>query len=315
MKFGENLYNLRKNAKMSQEKLAEEVGVSRQSVSKWENGESYPEMDNMLKLCTIFHCKLNDLVHEDMQDINSLDEDIKMSVVKLEKNKQKKLKVLSKIIYILAKIGKIGARIVAGCAIAAVILGTIVVANLNIDNSKHLTFNTSATDVAEYIEREDGTIVVTGKDEDDRMVSKELTEDESKDMKKIVNVVTRHSKGKTIGLIICSGIAMIATMILTANALSNLEKLFKNIHDGDTPFTLENVHYMKTMTYLMIAVTIVAAITEVFAGLLTGTDVSINMGFSLVNILFLYSIAYVFEYGYNIQQDSKGKIYGENEEE
>ena len=103
MKFGENLYSLRKNAKMSQEKLAEAVGVSRQSVSKWENGESYPEMENMLKLCEIFHCKLNDLVHEDMQDIDSLDEEIKMSVVKLEKGKQKKLKVLSKIIYIIAK--------------------------------------------------------------------------------------------------------------------------------------------------------------------------------------------------------------------
>ena len=314
MKFGENLYSLRKNAKMSQEKLAEEVGVSRQSVSKWENGESYPEMDNMLKLCTIFHCKLNDLVHEDMQDIDSLDESIKMSVVKLEKSKQKKLKVLSKIIYILAKIGKIGARIVAGCVIAGVIISTIILAKLNIESSKHITINSSATDVAEYVERDDGTIVVTGLDENDQLVAKELTEEESKDVKKIVGIVTKHSKGKTIALVICSGIAMVATMILTANALSNLEKLFKDIHDGDTPFTLENVHYMKTMTYLMIAVTIVAAIAEVFAGILTGTDISINMGFSLVNILFLYSIAYIFEYGYNLQKDSQGTIYGEDKE-
>ena len=35
MKFGENLYNLRKFAKMSQDKLAEKMNVSRQSVSKW----------------------------------------------------------------------------------------------------------------------------------------------------------------------------------------------------------------------------------------------------------------------------------------
>ena len=122
MKFGENLFSLRKNAKMSQEKLAEEVGVSRQSVSKWENGESYPEMDNILKLCKIFHCQINDLVHEDMQDIDSLDENIKMSVVKLEKSKQKKLKVLSKIIYVLAKIGKICTRVALGCVIAAAII-------------------------------------------------------------------------------------------------------------------------------------------------------------------------------------------------
>ena len=314
MKFGENLYGLRKNAKMSQEKLAEMVGVSRQSVSKWENGESYPEMDNILKLCNIFHCKINDLVHEDMQDIDSLDEDIKMSVVKLEKSKQKKLKIISKIIYILAKIGKIGARIAAGCIIAGVIILTMVLAKVNIENSKHITFDSSATDIAEYVEQEDGTVIVKGLDKEKKTVSKELTEEESKDIKKVVNVITKHSKGKTIALVICSGLAMIATMTLIANALFNLEKLFKNIHDGDTPFTMENVHYIKVMTYLMIAVTIVAAVTDVFVSLLTLTDGTINVGFSLVNILFLYSISYIFEYGYNLQKESKGTIYGDDEE-
>ena len=55
MKFGDNLRNLRKSKKMSQEKLAEKVGVSRQSVSKWETGEAYPEMNHILILCDIFH--------------------------------------------------------------------------------------------------------------------------------------------------------------------------------------------------------------------------------------------------------------------
>ena len=43
MNFGENLRLLRKNSKMSQEVLAEKLGVSRQSVSKWEVGSAYPE--------------------------------------------------------------------------------------------------------------------------------------------------------------------------------------------------------------------------------------------------------------------------------
>ena len=55
MKFGENLYNLRKKQKISQEKLAEKIGVSRQSVSKWENGTAYPEMNRIFELCKIFH--------------------------------------------------------------------------------------------------------------------------------------------------------------------------------------------------------------------------------------------------------------------
>ena len=40
MRFGDNLRNLRNVKKISQEKLAEKVGVSRQSVSKWECGEA-----------------------------------------------------------------------------------------------------------------------------------------------------------------------------------------------------------------------------------------------------------------------------------
>lgn len=60
MKFGDNLRQIRKSKKMSQEQLAEKVNVTRQSVSKWENGESYPEMNNILELCKIFNCKLNE---------------------------------------------------------------------------------------------------------------------------------------------------------------------------------------------------------------------------------------------------------------
>lgn len=74
------------------------MNVTRQSVSKWENGESYPEMEKIMKWCEIFHCKINDLAHENMVDIDSLDEDIKMSVVKFKEEKQKKIKGRGKIV-------------------------------------------------------------------------------------------------------------------------------------------------------------------------------------------------------------------------
>src|SRR5699024_10756771 len=104
MKFGENLYNLRKKQKISQEKLAEKIGVSRQSVSKWENGTAYPEMNRIFELCKIFHCKLNDLVNDNILDFDSLDKEVKMSVVKFNKEKQNKLKIVSKTISIFSKI-------------------------------------------------------------------------------------------------------------------------------------------------------------------------------------------------------------------
>lgn len=51
---------------MTQEQLAMLLGVSRQSVTKWEAEKSYPEMDKLLKLCQIFDCSLDDLVQGDL---------------------------------------------------------------------------------------------------------------------------------------------------------------------------------------------------------------------------------------------------------
>ena len=51
---------------MTQEQLAMLLGVSRQSVTKWEAEKSYPEMDKLLKMCSIFECSLDDLVTGDL---------------------------------------------------------------------------------------------------------------------------------------------------------------------------------------------------------------------------------------------------------
>ena len=135
MKFGENLYNLRKSAKMSQEKLAEKIGVTRQSVSKWENGESYPEMEKIMKLCNIFHCKINDLVHENMVDIDSLDENVKMSVVKFKEEKQKKIKGISKAIYILSRIGKLILTVAIPIVALLLIITPIFISNIELKDN------------------------------------------------------------------------------------------------------------------------------------------------------------------------------------
>lgn len=72
MNFCNNLQKLRKNKNISQEQLAEELGVSRQAVSKWESGASYPEMDKLVLLCKIFNCNLDDLINKDMSQIEDL---------------------------------------------------------------------------------------------------------------------------------------------------------------------------------------------------------------------------------------------------
>ncbi len=69
MKLSENIKRIRKENNLSQEQLAEKLGVSRQSVSKWESGQSYPEMDKMLKICDMFNYNINELLNENVKEV------------------------------------------------------------------------------------------------------------------------------------------------------------------------------------------------------------------------------------------------------
>ena len=66
MSFRDNLQHLRAERHMTQEQLAMLLGVSRQSVTKWEAEKSQPEMDKLLKICQIFECSLDELVTGDL---------------------------------------------------------------------------------------------------------------------------------------------------------------------------------------------------------------------------------------------------------
>jgi len=72
MSFNEKLQYLRKENKLSQEQLADMLDVTRQSVSKWESGTTYPEMDKLIMLCKIFRCSLDDLTNDEIVDIKSV---------------------------------------------------------------------------------------------------------------------------------------------------------------------------------------------------------------------------------------------------
>lgn len=66
MSFSDNLQVLRKRNNMTQEQLAGQLEVSRQAVSKWESGQSYPEMEKLLIICDMFHCDMDSLVKGDL---------------------------------------------------------------------------------------------------------------------------------------------------------------------------------------------------------------------------------------------------------
>jgi len=80
--FGKNLQFLRKmRNRMTQEDLAEKMGVSRQTVSKWELDMAYPEMEKVLDLCELFSCTMDQLVREDMGAFDEAYSDIRMENV------------------------------------------------------------------------------------------------------------------------------------------------------------------------------------------------------------------------------------------
>lgn len=66
---------------MTQEELAEKLGVSRQTVSKWELDVVYPEINKLVELCNLFSCSMDELVREDMNVSDEAYSDIRIETV------------------------------------------------------------------------------------------------------------------------------------------------------------------------------------------------------------------------------------------
>jgi len=301
MNFGDNLKKIRKSHKMSQEDLAEKVNVSRQSVSKWETGDAYPEMNNILELCKIFHCRINDLVHTNMDDFNSLDKDIIMKVAKLNDEGQKRVKVISNILFMIGRISKIVLRVLVGVVAVIMIVFPILISSIDVKDGKI----TAANEYVEVTELKNGdTRITTSKNES------VVTDIEKDDVEKIETALSIHSKATFI-VLLESGFGMFLVYLLLLSMVMNyLDKLFSNINKGDTPFTIENVSYIKKMSYFMIGCIIASGFGSSLLGLSIGEEISFNT-FGIAEILFLYALSYIFEYGYHIQKDSKGVMYDE----
>ncbi|MDO4484716.1 MAG: helix-turn-helix transcriptional regulator, partial [Clostridia bacterium] len=62
MTLGDKLSKLRKGNNYTQEQLAATLGVSRQSVSKWESNLAYPETDKLIRMSEMFQCSLDYLL-------------------------------------------------------------------------------------------------------------------------------------------------------------------------------------------------------------------------------------------------------------
>lgn len=108
MNFNEKLINLRKSKGLSQEELGAELHVSRQTISKWESCQSYPDFQRLVLLSDYFGLTLDELVKDiDTQDVRNKNlSEIQLSSIYEDVNSAKS--ILNKVVNILCIIGIVG---------------------------------------------------------------------------------------------------------------------------------------------------------------------------------------------------------------
>ena len=75
MEIGEKLKNYRTSAGMAQEQLAEEINVSRQTISNWENGKSLPDVISLIKISDLYQISLDELLKGDGKMMDKIKKD------------------------------------------------------------------------------------------------------------------------------------------------------------------------------------------------------------------------------------------------
>ncbi|MFC6315347.1 helix-turn-helix domain-containing protein [Lapidilactobacillus achengensis] len=122
MKLGERLRFYRKRAALSQDEVAQQLGISRQAISQWETGKSYPDLDNLILLEKLYGFNLNELINETEKpttvppvnvsdlsnDSNSAQSIVKEPVIITEQSKDSRsilLLILSCVLFLIAPFG------------------------------------------------------------------------------------------------------------------------------------------------------------------------------------------------------------------
>ena len=92
-KVGEFLFELRKENQLTQEQLAEKLGVSNRSVSRWENGTTMPDLPMLLRICREFNVSISELIRAERKDTDSdMDKNIPVILQLADRDKEQKAK-------------------------------------------------------------------------------------------------------------------------------------------------------------------------------------------------------------------------------
>ena len=88
MLIGENIRFYRQQHDLSQEELAEKMDTSRQTISSWENGKTYPNIQSLISLSNIFNTSVEDLIKEEVEDMK---QSVERNTHPLKRNKDREV--------------------------------------------------------------------------------------------------------------------------------------------------------------------------------------------------------------------------------
>lgn len=280
MNFGVNLKTFRINNKLSQEELAFKLGVTRQSVSKWEVGTAYPEMSNIVALCTLFNCKITDLINDTIIDYEKFNDDIKEEVVKFNNKEQKNIKLVSKAIQIISKL-----------IIFILIIPTVFLTLLSIVYPI----------ISSNVKLNEGNIIV---------YNKEYNINPIETINNLGGFSIENINEISNSFIEMNLLYISINSILQIMFLYYLSKLFKNIYNKNIPLSLENEKIINKIVFVLLSEKVISIIIMIISSLTFKIQDAFEFNIKdIVEVLIIISILYFFKYGRLIQKDSKAVIY------
>ena len=216
-----------------------------------------------------------------------------------EKSYVKKMKGLSKALSIISKICKVFI-IIGGCAIVfAMIIIPLLFKKITITNNELKVNDESILTITEKEDKMELTLF-------EKTVMMDVSKEEFEEIEKIFS---EESKGKLLTYIEASMCITVATLLIVYMALHYIDKLFTNIMNEKSPFTMDNVNYIRRCGYNLIAAIAVPLVLSGIFEIITKTELMFNWNLvEVILILVIFTMSYVFEYGYNVenkQSDTK----------
>ena len=148
MEVGNQIKKYRQSINLTQEELAEKIYVTRQTVSNWENGKNYPDLNSLIMLCDLFNISLDILVKGDVIEM-------KKQVVQDDVRKFKRDTVIFTVLMIVTLLSAIPLFLyleLVGIALWLVIAGVMIFCSVRLNKQKRNNNIQTYREILAYME-------------------------------------------------------------------------------------------------------------------------------------------------------------------